>query len=483
MKNLIVKLFALLAMTFLVWAGGCGGDSSSGGTTPPPASSGVVGVGVITQFGSVYVTGLRFDVSAAQVLVNGVAAAESDLKVGQYVRVKGHSDGAQYHADVIRYDDVLEGPITSIDSALSSFVAMGQTVHVTSATTIDSAIAPASIAGLAVGQVVEVSGPVPAPGAAIDATRVGPRIGSGPYDVTGFVTGLDGTLHRFALNGLVVDFSTATLDGFSSGQPANGDLVLVKGSTFNLDGSLLAIRVEFRSDDWLTIATGNQLRVEGGISDFVSTVQFKVAGWPVTTSAATVYEHGTAANLANDVKVAVEGRADATGTLVAEKIRFQEVNTVRLVAPIERLTAASRSMQLFGLTVTTDDLTRFEDQTAMQLRSIGYADLAVGDWVDVRGYEDPAASNAVTATRVVRITAQDAVQLRGPFRTPAPPAFRILSATVLTTDATHFLLEEDVHLTADAFFEQAIGQIVEAWGAWDGTALTATRVEIKVADD
>ena len=41
------------------------------------------------------------------------------------------------------------------------------------------------------------------------------------------------------------------------------------------------------------------------------------------------------ANLANDVLVEVEGTADAAGVLVALKVRFKEVNTIRIVAQIE----------------------------------------------------------------------------------------------------------------------------------------------------
>jgi hypothetical protein len=35
----------------------------------------------------------------------------------------------------------------------------------------------------------------------------------------------------------------------------------------------------------------------------------------------------------------------------------------------------------------------------------------------------------------------------------------------------------------DQFFTTAEGQLVQAWGSWSGTALTAERVEIKVSDD
>jgi len=478
------RLFSAAALLALLAAlNSCGGSDSSYVAPPATPTTGVASVGVITGFGSVYLNGVRYDMSGAQVMVNGAAATESDLKVGQFIQLKGHAHDAGYYADVVRYHHIIEGPISSIDIAASSFVAMGQTVFVTSSTTLGDGIVPASIEGLKVGAVVEVSGLVASTGV-IEATRVDLMASGGSYDVTGYVSNLDAAKLRFNVNALAVDYSTATLDGFATGAPSNGDLVLVKGDTFNADGSFVAFRVELRSNDWLTPGVGDQLEVEGAITDFVSATDFKVSGWPVTTTASTVYEHGTVANLANDVKVEVEGAANAQGVLVANKVMFKEVNTIRIVAQIETLTAATGSLQLLRLAVATDQTTRFEDQSAHALRTINFADLAIGDWVDVRGYEDPAGSNAVTATRVVRIEAQNSVRMRGPFQEAAQPSFRILSVPVATdASATRFVLEDGGQLTQAAFFAQAPGQLVEAWGSWDGTTLTAAKAEIKVLDD
>ena len=57
------------------------------------------------------------------------------------------------------------------------------------------------------------------------------------------------------------------------------------------------------------------------------------------------------------------------------------------------------------------------------------------------------------------------------------------TSPVGTTEATRFLLEGDIHLTQAEFFVQAIDKNVEAWGSWNGTRLTASRVEIKVDED
>lgn len=480
----LTNRISVLAVTALVAVlGACSGsDSDDGPAPPPPQTTGVVSVGVVTGFGSVYVNGVRYDTSGARIMVNNEVATQEQLRVGHCVQVRAHSQGAMHRADDIRYHNLLEGPISSIDLAASSFVAMGQVVLLTSDTSLGDAIVPASIEGLAVDDVVEVSGMVSTTGE-IAATRIDIKPDNGPYDVTGYVSDLVPATSRFNINALVVDYSAANLDDFPTGAPADGDLVLVKGFLFNADGSFAATRVELRSDDWLKPDAGDQIEVEGLVTNFVSATEFDVAGWPVTTTSGTVYVNGTVTDLADDVKVEVEGTADAEGVLVATTIKFKQLNTIRIVAPIAALTATDRSMELLGLEVATDASTRFEDKSALKLDAIGFGDLAVADWVDVRGYEDPVGSNAVTATRVERIEAEEVVRLRGSFRNAAPPDFDILSVTVATTKATRFMLEEDIRLTAEEFFDQAVDEIVEAWGSWDGTALAADRVEIKACDD
>ena len=481
MKGLGKGISVLAAAALLAGLGACGGSSGNKDSVTPVPATGTLSAGVITGFGSVYVDGVRYDTSGAQVTMNGMTATQAQLQVGQYVQVKGQARGAAHHADVIRYHDVLKGPISSIDTAASSFVAMGQTVFVTLDTSMGDSIQPASIEGLTVGDVVEVSGIVPATGA-IDATRVDIKPDGGPYDVAGYVANLSKATHRFGINDLVVDYSAANVDDFATGDPGAGDLVLVKGFTFDPDGAFAATRVELRSDDWLMPGPGDLVDVEGSIIEFESPTAFKVGGWAVTTTPATTYENGTVAGLADGVMVKVKGLADANGVLVAARICFEQVNAIRIVAQVDRL-AADGSVELLGLAVATDDATRYEDRSQIGQRDFGFKDLTVGTWVDVRGYEQPSGSGAVLATRVVRIDPADEVSLRGPFGEPVRPNFHILSALVNTTSDTKFRLEGNVVLSPDVFFSTAEGRLVEAWGSWSGTALSASRVEIKVQDD
>jgi len=488
MRGWANRLSLLAVAAAFLGLGACSdGDSSkdSNPPPPPPVSKTVVTNGVITGIGSVYVNGERYGTDDASVTMDDRPGDLLQLKVGQYVEVKGHehTDGV-HDADIIRYHNVLEGPITSIDASAGSFVVLGQTVRVTLDTEFGDEIVPASIEGLAVADIVEVSGIVPADGL-IDATRIDVKPDGGPYDVSGYVTGVSVAAHRFNLNALVVDYSAANMEDFTTGDPAVGDLVKVTGSTFLADGALAALHVELRSDDYLAAGPGDVLEVEGPIADFVSVTDFTVAGRDVTTTASTTYEHGTAADLADGVLVMVKGIADANGVLVAHKIAFREVSTIRIVAQLEAMSPYG-DLKLLGVETYVTDTTVFQDMSALALREFDLGDVAVGNWLDVRGYEDPEGSGKVVATHVVRIDPASGVRIRGPFRDPAPPSFHILSVLVTIDPYTCLIVEGSTcqdRMTAAEFFAQAPGELVEAWGIWNAPVLDPAKVEIKLSDD
>jgi len=479
--------FAWIALTAfavaVAWSCG-GGDSNDSSPPPPPAAAAdVVAIGSITGFGSLYVNGVEYATTAAQVTVDDAPATVGDLRLGQVVELKGQAVGAAHRADVIRYHDNLEGPVSAVDVPGSTFTAMGQTVRITSATIVGDGIVPPSIEGVEVGDVVEVSGVVDADGGII-ATWVEIRRDSGPYDVTGPVSALATAQHRFNVNDLVVDYSTAHMLDFPDGAPETGDLVLVKGFNFAGDGAFVATKVELRSEGWLKLEEADEVEIEGVVTRYQSALSFDVAGRATITNSATSFRNGTAADLAPGVMVKLQGRMSAAGLLVASGIEFRHTSAIRVVAPLEAVDPARQTLTALGLAIEVDDSTRYCDRLVRPMATIALADLRAGDWVDLRGFEEPAGSGAVTASRVERIAAAGEVRLRGPFRDPQRPDFRILTVSVSTDEATtRYVLEEGIRLTAEQFFAQAEGELVEAWGSWVAPTLSATRVEIKVVDD
>lgn len=470
--------------------GSCGGDGGGDGVTPPPPTN-VTTTGAITGFGSVYVNGIRYTTAGADIEIDGAKATQADLKVGQVVDIKGTMDDGSAKADVIRYHHNLEGPVTAIEGL--TFVAMGQTVRVSSDTSLGEPITIDPdllvIKGLALGDVVEVSGLIEADGS-IEATRVDLRQNEGAYDVYGTASEVDAALKTFRINALVVDYSSANIEDFPSGAPANGDLVLATGLEFGAGGEFIATRIELRYDQEVMPGTGDQVHVQGLVTEFVSATEFVVAGFPVTTTTATVYENGTVADLAADVEVCIVGTLDANGVLVATRIRFHIESSVRIVSAVSAIELANDRLTVLGLQVTTDRNTRFEDESAAAIEPFSLDGLHTGDWVDVRGYEYPADSGKVYATRVERIDdlAADEHRMRGPFRNPDSPDFDILTVAVRTTGDTRFRQETvpgepAISLTAAEFFALPEETLVEARGSWSGTLLTAEYAIVKTCDD
>jgi hypothetical protein len=454
----------------------CGGGGGGGGTVAGIDRGGIVtSVGSITGFGSVHVNGVRYVTTGATFIVDDNPGRESDLRVGQIVRIEGRieSDGINGTATRVIFDDEVEGPVQGIDLVNGRLVVLGRTVQVSAQTSFDDSISPRSLEGLALGDRVEVSGRVASTGV-VEATRIELKSTQASVEVKGTIAGIDTGNRRFALGLLTVSYATAQLEGFASGQPANGDRVEAFGS---LDGAgvLVATRIEKESGGASGGAdeSGNY---EGLVDRFVSIADFSVAGQRVTTTAATVYEGGTSAALALDVAVEVEGRFNASGVLVASKVQFRRDSDTEFAGRVDSINTAGNSLVVFGVNVRVNSLTRFEDHSAADLSSFGLANLAVGDYVEVDAYSDGA---GLVATRIERDDDQGEVQLEGTAQNVAQPNFTVGGVAVTTDGSTEFRDKNGVTISATSFFQAAPGQAVKVRGSLVGNTVLATRAELE----
>jgi hypothetical protein len=479
--------FVALAATLLA---ACGGGGSGGTPAPaapnaaPPTAStnSVVVTGAITAFGSVYVNGVRYETGSAAFEVGGRSGTQADLKVGHVVQLKGRRTeaGGNASAERIVRRDAVEGPISAIDATTNRVTVLGQTVLVTAATSFDDSISPANLAGLKVGDAIEVSG-LPNASGQIEATRIEKSAAGAGWEVVGRATAVNTTTKKLTINALVVDWSTAALADFATGQPKDGDVVEVKGTALNAAREFVATRLEnlgardMRPDD------GGGIEVEGYVTRFVSGTDFDVNGKAVTTTSSTVYERGTAADLKLNARVEAYGTPNSAGVVVATKIEFKRSGNVRVEGLVDAIDAAAGTVRVLGVDIAIDANTRLEDKAASRSQFFRLADLRVGDPVEIRGYESAAGSNRLVATRLEREKALTESSLRGPVRSVAQPQFTILGTTVATTPTTRFERGEDVRITATEFFATTglVGREVEAEGTWNGTTLTATDVKLE----
>lgn len=471
-----MKPNALLTVCGALAIAACGGGGSEQvagidrGGIPAP-SAGVVSQGAITGFGSVILNGVTFNTSNATFTIDGTAGSQSDLAVGQVIVVQGElgDDPTTGTADSVSFDDAVEGPISAIDPATSTLTVLGQTVRVDADTSFDDSISPASLDGLAINDVVEVSGFFLADGS-ISATRIEMRSVAGEFELTGQVSNVAGSV--FEINGFGVDFSAATLENFPGGTPENGQRVEAKGDALNGAGQLMATRVEFKGgtfgDD------GDRGELEGFITRFASATDFDVEGIPVMTNAQTMFENGTSADLALNRKVEVEGDINANGVLVADNVEIKASGFIRIESLVEG--KGANELTVLGIVVTVDAVTRIEDKSFTALEPFSLADIDGGDYVEIRGYENGA---GVVATRLEREDFDGDVALRGFVDSVNEPDFTILGANVMTIGATQFRDITGALVTPAEFFARAQGSLVEASGTLNGSTIIADEVQFE----
>ena len=269
----------------------------------------------------------------------------------------------------------------------------------------------------------------------------------------------------------------SVLEDFDGAMPMAGDIVEAKGSQFGGNGELVATNVELKNDidDDDDVDEDTEIEIEGFITRFVSDTDFDVAGIPVTTTTSTEYEAGTAADLALDVRVEVEGNFDANGTLVAREIDFENDGDVRVHALVDSVDAASGEVTMLTITVQIDSQTSMEDKSDLDLRIFTIDDINVGDWLEVRGSES--APGTILASQLERDEADNESRIRGFATDVVDPSFRILGLDIDTDAGTFF----DGTTSVD-FFATAQGMLVQADGNLNGGRLLATEVEFEDDD-
>jgi len=471
-----VSRWTTFGVAILVAACGSGGGGSSDGVTAGIDRGGIVtATGSITGFGSVHVNGVRYVTTGATITLDDNPGTESDLRVGQVVRIEGRldQDGINGTATRVIFDDEVEGSVQSIDLANLRLVVLGRTVQVGTQTSFDDRISPRSLEGLAVGDRIEISGRVATTGV-VEATRIERKSAQSSVEVKGTIAALDTNARSFALSQLTVSYASAQLNGFASGQPATGDYVEAFG-TVDGNGVLVATRVEKESGGSAGGAD-EQADYEGLITSFVSATDFSVAAQRVTTTASTVYEGGTASGLALDVPVEVEGRFNASGVIVATKVQFRRGSDTEFSGHVDSVNAAGNSLVVFGVTIRVNSLTRFEDHSGADVQRFSLANVAVGDYVEVDAYND---GSGLLATKLERDDNQGEVQLEGVAQNVAAPNFTVGGVAVTTDGSTEFRDTNGVTINAAAFFQAAPGRQVKARGTLAGNVVLATRAELE----
>lgn len=462
----------LLACLLIVSCGGGLTVGTGGGIGGTGATA--VSVGPITQFGSIFVNGVEYDLKSASIVVNGLPATGSagedgnqialnNLAVGQVVKVQGtiNADGATGAATQVSFSSDVTGPIdsvTQIDAATKQIVVLGQTVIVDNTTQFKNI----DLNGLTAGIVVEVSGLVNSNGT-LHATYMEKTadfyIPGNPIEVKGTIQNLDNPLGTFTLNNQTVDYTNASLKGITSLQ--NGQFVEVTGVGFTAANALQATSIQLESEG-LGTTEAQRAEVEGFVTAVPATGSFIISKQTVQTTASTVYRGGLAADIAVGVKLEVEGTLQS-GILTATQITFKD--DVVLQGNVLGVDTGTNSLTLAGVstvTVGVNSLTRLEGINSL-------ADLTPGTGVKVRGRVD-GGGTTVIATELDQESSSSEVTLQGPVVGISNPIVNILGIDVDTST---------LNIGSQFFSSVKVGSIVKASGSLNGATVTWQEVEFE----
>jgi hypothetical protein len=243
---------------------------------------------------------------------------------------------------------------------------------------------------------------------------------------------------------------------------------------------LNATRVQ-AEDESIQTAEDNA-SIEGLVSRIVSSTQFVLNGTTVQVGANTRYVNGTVADIAVNTALEVEGSVDANRVLQAATISFEHAAGVRVTADVQAINAAARTVTLLGgIVIAVNDQTRIQDKRG-NVQPFGFGNLVVGDHLEIAA---ASINNQLVATRLERVAASTAVELRAPVTSSNAINFTLLLQGV-TVDLTNaqFRDTNDAPLTLSAFLAAATpGTTVDIRGTFDSLVINASRAELENPDD
>ncbi|WP_288011997.1 DUF5666 domain-containing protein [Diaphorobacter sp.] len=333
-------------MTTLVWVlAACGGGDGvgSGGTGIGMSS---VAVGSVDSLGEsssgsyMVVNGVRFDITHAQVEVEGVSqedaqsqqslkSGQSSLKPGMTVQVQGTLDtgfSTGTAAHVLSIPE-LRGAVDAVDPALGRIEVMGARVYVDDETVLDGL---SGLTALQAGQIVQVHA-LPTNGGLMRATRLQLTTATLPSVqpvLWGSVQALDTVARRFQLGTMQIQYEQAAfLNGLDAGMLANGTPLYVHAAQAPV-GNVLVARF-LRPAHSLSRQADAPVVLEGVVTNFASAQSFALQGTGIDASGAQITE-GQPDDIRNGAKLEVAGRMSANGVLVAQRIRVRQRAVVDL---------------------------------------------------------------------------------------------------------------------------------------------------------
>lgn len=436
MKTYVVRklppILALMALALLMI--GCGGGSGVVATEGGIGGTGITS-GVITAFGSIFVNGIEYDLSKAQISTpDNPNASQTDLRIGMVVTVTTDTDNTNGAITVghVEYRDEVRGTVdpNSIQPNAVTFTALGQSIVADARTRFGGdkafydALDPASKLAVLKGMgavVIQVSG-IRNDEGVIRATRVRAlQAYSGDSEVKGLVDQLDNNGQgTFKVWGLAINYQNANVQ-FAL---VNGMSVVVYGSFDSSTHTLIATRIEQDPSSVGERLKGSGYKVasvQGLVTklDAAAPKTFFTRGVLVDYSSAQLESEAGAPVLANNALVEVNGAVDiwnGAPRIIATNIEvesadvgnLQRIESGQVIAAPDVAThtirVADPTKNNAEVLVKVDSTTYFADERKtdpFNYNTIFDAmnpSLRTGDLIEVKGYLSQDGSTLVATT-------------------------------------------------------------------------------------
>ena len=391
--------------------GGATGGTDGGTDLGISGSGAPIALGTIDAFGSIFVNGVECDTTNAEIIVDGQVSTEDDLNVGMVVTVQGtiNEDGVTGTADVVIFDDEVQGPIENIvvdaSGEFATITVLGIDIIVERVATV---FENTTFDTLAIGDVVEISG-FPEGVADLRATFLEKKAdfveGESEIEIKGTVANV--TDSTFELKGYTVTYTDADLSEVTDSVITDGMFVEVKGTLTGTEITATKVETEDRIED--KFEDDDEFKVQGTIRNYVSDAEFEVNG--VTVDATNAVFKPSSLTLADGLAVEIEGTW-ANSILVATEIEGRR-GEIEVEGPVGALSADDKTITISlvngDITLMADNRTMYDDDTDAVAR-MGFADLAIGDFLEIEAYDD---GTQLIATRVDRDDLDDE-KLQGP---------------------------------------------------------------------
>ncbi len=438
------NVLPLLALFLLLTS--CGPGPQAGGGIGGTGNTATVVSGPITNTspGNVAVSRYDYSTEATVMTVDGASGSQGDLKKGMVVVLTatlthnyGTNELPQRTANTLLYEDTVEGIVQSVSPDGLSLVVLGQTVTITSTTNIDATVPGQNILSLIPDRdLIEVSGFVTGDGTIVGTLialkTIDPNTGGPDFEVKGFIKNHNAARTTFEIGFLTIHYDNADFHGMPN--PAekvwNGLLVDARGSQVLPGGSgpygirMTAARVK---PEGLVASDGEDVEVEGFVTQVLGQGDFFLGNVQVQTSAGTTFEGGTPNDIIVGARLEVEGPL-VGGVVRAATVEFE--GETELQANVAAINSSDNTVTLAGLAGLA---LRFDSQTALhgQGNPRGLDDLRSGDHLQIHGRLQGV--NTILATEVERSDPSLNVQIQGSVTSAANPLLILFGSSIDTS--------------------------------------------------